>query len=588
MTRVTVCAGAAFVCGIAAAAFFGGNVLAAAVICVLSAVIMIFFKGKARLFGAFLIVGAVAYTFAYSNARFTEQYTDQMIGLECTVEETNGVSPQMLVCSTVYPNGRRGKIGIYQKNDAGFSPGDSFTVRGKAFVPSVNKSYYASKSVFLLMFYPETTDVVPSKGIRAGISALRRRMINSIGGSRVTDSEELLTGMLFGSRFADLSPKAEDDIRNAGAGHIAAVSGLHLSAVVSLFIAMFGRGRRSRFIAAALSGLAVCFMADFSMSVIRAYAMLLIITAAPLFKRRDDPLTSLFAVVLAVGIVSPLSVTSASFVLSCAGVFGAAVLPPKVCSLIGEHIKDKKALDKAPELPSIARTGIVLCCIAAVMMPVSAVYFERISLASPLTNLLLSPLVTLTVSIGAIGCLLFLFVPSAGYVCFVACRMLCTVILKICAVFSGLVPTLPSPPVFCIAAAIVICAAAAALTKDKRAQLCTVFSVSAILLIGQSIFVMTAPDTVLTEEGTNGAMLVSRECRVFINGEGSRLWPFEKADVIICGDRQMDWYRNSYPECRLIGLEDTGEYDISGVRVMISEKSVYAGNENAEVEVMIG
>lgn len=301
--------------------------------------------------------------------------------------------------------------------------GDEISVVGKAAALKDSytfpaKSYYKAKGIYLRLnkvsdFSYSHTDF----SFRRAVNNYRERILKVIGSQMESDCAAVMTAMLFGDKSAiDSSEKTL--MYRAGIGHIMAVSGVHLSVVCSFFWFVISRLPINRYFRFGLLMVPVlCFvmLAGMSNSVIRAAIMIALVYGAGLFRRRADTFNSLGIAVILLTAASPFAVRDASFLLSAAGVFGIGVAAPAITAEI----------EKKHRLGNTARSFIASACVMVVVFPVTLLFFDEVSMVSPLSNLILLPICTVILVCGIIvmltGGLAFAAVPVLT-VCGFCCR----------------------------------------------------------------------------------------------------------------------------------------------------------------------
>lgn len=293
-------------------------------------------------------------------------------------------------------NGTETRVLIYS-DTAGVNIGDEITVSGKVntFENTYlynSKDYYKSNGIMLAMYNPESVYVYDGGFSLVRVISDYVYDVEQYIGRKLPGFEgELLRAMLFGDK-SGMNSAEKELFYNSGIGHVMATSGLHLVIIVWLVMfavtPIFKEHAVARSLFAMLVGLIFVICASFSQSVVRAYIMLLISYSAPLFFRKSDTLNSLCVAVVAMTFFSPYIIRSASFILSVSGVLSTAIFAP----YLAKNIKNKA-------LKAIANAIFVSICI----IPPSVLYFDNISVISPVSNLLLLPLCTVVVCAGAIA-----------------------------------------------------------------------------------------------------------------------------------------------------------------------------------------
>lgn len=271
------------------------------------------------------------------------------------------------------------------------------------------KDWNRSRHIYLEAVKINGISVVPrGKGsISNAISGFRERIVSGIRQSIGSDAAGFLIAMLFGDK-SSLDDSIKDRLYISGIGHIMTVSGIHVSiiaAVVMNIMKILGSGKYFRFTIMNVVIMLLLVLAGFPISSVRAVIMLEISCSAELFCQQNDSLNSLSAAALIVGIADPYIFYSSGFVLSYSGTFGAAVFAPYMTEKINKESLTGKAF-------SVFMTAL---CTSIAVIPASFLYFNEISLISPITNICLVPLCTLamilgmcyTISGGAFSFLLF-------------------------------------------------------------------------------------------------------------------------------------------------------------------------------------
>ena len=199
-----------------------------------------------------------------------------------------------------------------------------------------------------------------------------------------------ISGMLIAAFFGDksgLNAEQSYQLRIAGAMHYTAVSGLHLTLIIHMFVLMLsltpiGRFRIVRFIAivGAIAVLVVFFA--FSKSVMRSAIMLLIYYSGELAMRRRNTLNSLGTALFILLIAEPYAVFDIGLLMSFSGTMGVGVVSP----IVTQRTRNKLIKNMATS-----------ACAAVCVLPVSALTFGGVSLLAPITSVVILPFFTVAV-----------------------------------------------------------------------------------------------------------------------------------------------------------------------------------------------
>lgn len=173
-----------------------------------------------------------------------------------------------------------------------------------------------------------------------------------------------------------------------GISHTLAVSGLHLGILLgslSWLLKKLHIPRRAHlWVLLPITLLYILLVG--TASVLRAGGMLLLLLFAHRFGRRRDPLTSLFATVTLICLISPFSVLDIGLQLSFLSTFGIL--------LVGLPLTARCQALPSP-LRWLTDSLILTASALTFTLPHSIWYFGELSLISPLANLLFVPLITL-------------------------------------------------------------------------------------------------------------------------------------------------------------------------------------------------
>ena len=182
--------------------------------------------------------------------------------------------------------------------------------------------------------------------------------------------------------------------RAAGVSHILALSGLNasiLAEILAFFIPKRRPGLRFASIAAFL--LLYLMLSAFPASLVRACVMTLCMHAAPLFKRKNDPLSSLALSFVLIVLPVPFSLFSAGFMLSFSATAGVLMLYPPILARLSNM---PKALAADVSLTLSATLGT---------LPFTLLLFKRLPLYSLVANIVIVPLVTLSLPLAIVALL---------------------------------------------------------------------------------------------------------------------------------------------------------------------------------------
>ena len=211
-------------------------------------------------------------------------------------------------------------------------------------------------------------------------NALGARIHALLDGDEAALCEALLTG-----ERGDFSPVLQRSLSLSGAAHITSVSGMHVSVLTAFCFAVFGKRLGSALSIPLL--IAFAALTGFSPSVLRAAIMAMMALLAFALRREADTPTSLFLALMLLLAVNPFSALSVSLQLSFAATLGLVLFAP-VFTRPDVVPSLKRALPRKIVRAALGSVGASLGALAF-SMPVSALYFSRLSTVSLLTNLLI-------------------------------------------------------------------------------------------------------------------------------------------------------------------------------------------------------
>jgi ComEC/Rec2-related protein len=184
-----------------------------------------------------------------------------------------------------------------------------------------------------------------------------------------------LGAMVFGEKRG-FDPDMKTELYRSGVGHVMAVSGIHVSVIAVMLMAVLSRlqlGRILPFILMNVLLIIFITMAEWPASAVRALVMIDFIYSARIFRRQSDIFNSLAGAVLAICIADPFAVYSSGFFLSVTATFGIGVFGPYMTRNFtgNRHV----------------RNFLIMICTSMCIFPLTIKYFGETSLISPITNI---------------------------------------------------------------------------------------------------------------------------------------------------------------------------------------------------------
>ena len=228
--------------------------------------------------------------------------------------------------------------------------------------------------------------------IQAGLT-VRGRIVDVIKKSLPHQQAGLLNGMLIGYR-EDLSEEVQEAFSNAGLTHIMAVSGANVAFLILplsfLLKLLHIKKKTANIMIIAFLGMFV-FVTGFEPSVLRAVLMADVLLVSAVLYREPDVYAALAVSCIILLAASPGMLFNIGFQLSYGATLGIVMLYKNINKLISCRYIPGKAAEVAAQL------GV---------LPVTLIYFNRLSLVSVISNILAAPLLELITILGMLMALL--------------------------------------------------------------------------------------------------------------------------------------------------------------------------------------
>lgn len=465
---------------------------------------------------------------------------------------------------TVYPEGLRGvKAVCYGGQElAQLEPGQRITGYARwqdaGRIHENDVTTFTSRGVFALLYVQG--DVTEEAGSAGSLRWLPQRTARALREkiAAIWDDETtaaFVTAELTGDR-GGLSVADETDMSQAGLSHLFAVSGLHCAFLVSLLGLLLGSRRR---LSAGVSMAVLAFymlVVGLSPSVVRACIMQAFVLAAPLFKRDSDGLTSLGAALLVILLANPFAAGSISLQLSFAATLGLVWLSPKLYRNLSRfYTGTSRAVRWAVNFLCANMSASVSALVFTI--PLTAIYFNILTLTAPISNLLAVPAAGWNFMAGFVTVLAgFVWLPAArvlGWVCFGLVRYVLWV--------AGVLASAPGHAVYfsngflkCWLLYVYAMFGGCLLTRDRRRK----YAVAGVLA-AVTLALAVGLNTGLHQYGDLSVMALDVG-----QGESVALYTREKAVLVDCGSS------NSYISAGARAadqLESMGIHRLSAVAV---------------------
>ena len=228
------------------------------------------------------------------------------------------------------------------------SPGDVIRANAELCSSNTNGGDFAKKLLGQNVFvraYADRVNVSGTdfSGITGKIYKIRRFIKSSAQNVLGGEALALYQAMVIGDDSA-VTKELSEKLRTAGLSHIAVVSGMHLSVILSVIIFMLrkflGKNRYCA-VVCILAAVFITLICGCGVSVVRACIMCIIYQLAQLLYRESDALSSLFLTIMVMCAYNPYVIYNAGFVLSVLATMGIIVFSKRVGSILAKVIPGK-------------------------------------------------------------------------------------------------------------------------------------------------------------------------------------------------------------------------------------------------------
>lgn len=274
---------------------------------------------------------------------------------------------------------------------------------------------------------PVLLDGAPRWNLFSACFSLRQKCADLLarGINHRPEAAGIIQALLLGRRY-ELHEELRAAFMATGTYHIFAISGHHV-AVIAIFVVavlqVYGASRMCWFYYLAPALIVFTIMSGMSASALRGCIMALVCFLGPLFKRKTDIASAMALAALLIVGADPLQLFQAGFIMSFGIVAGLIVFCPPLVAVIEKALEsDPFRLEPESRLKRNARGALrwILFIMAAsltawlVSMPLTARWFNMVSLIALPANLLVIPMATLILLTGCLSLVFGWLLPLAG------------------------------------------------------------------------------------------------------------------------------------------------------------------------------
>lgn len=294
---------------------------------------------------------------------------------------------------------------INKKNKKLLEYGDLIEIKGEYSAPEVARNYKGfdySQYLKTLNIYG-TIKVEESKIINKNqlspilisINNIKEKMIDNANRNMPKRTANLLLGILIGERD-NIQEDIIESFRTANLSHILAVSGAHTSYIIlgiTYLISKSKTPKRIGYIITIINLLIFIIITGASYSVVKACIMAIVVIGAKICYRKENFFTSICISLIIILIQNPFAINDIGLKLSFMGTAGIVIFNKSITNFfIKLKIKQK-----------IAEALSVTFSAQLMIMPITILNFNTISLTFFISNILASPLLGIIIIFGFIS-----------------------------------------------------------------------------------------------------------------------------------------------------------------------------------------
>lgn len=297
------------------------------------------------------------------------------------------------------------KIALYTNEILNTKPYERITVTAVTKLPDEadsdkdmdTRAYYRSKGIYLTavlksdLLLHESGELAGNSFSR-GALMIKKHVVDALFSSNKLSYENAaLVSAVTTNYKGRLSDEQKDAYSMVGLSHMLATSGMHLSILVFGIMSLFSMMKVRRKLAVLICILIViafAAVAGFSVSIIRSGVMFIIMSLGYMLDESYDAYTSLGFAALLILFQNPFAIDDVGFILSAASTLGILLFAPPLGSVL--------LIKRKGFWWSIINYFIGLICVTlastSVAVPFNMFIFDGISIISPISNILVVPL----------------------------------------------------------------------------------------------------------------------------------------------------------------------------------------------------
>ncbi|OGZ63153.1 MAG: hypothetical protein A3C58_01780 [Candidatus Staskawiczbacteria bacterium RIFCSPHIGHO2_02_FULL_34_10] len=327
---------------------------------------------------------------------------------------------------------------------------DTVKITGKLKTPAVfedfdYKSYLMKDGIYSVMDFPKIELISQKHDYNAGsflyekILFLKDKLIDSINMNFSPPNSDILKGVVFGNDKS-MSKDLKDKFSKTGLSHITAVSGSNIVIVISIITAFLLALRLWRQQASILAIFFIWIyivLIGFPVSGVRAAIMGSLVLLAGVLGRQNTSSRILFLTASIMLLQNPLLLFyDISFQLSFLASMGIIYLKPLIDIFLGFNKKTEESSELKKKFKLLFDIISVTLAAQIFTLPIIVYNFGTLSLISPITNILVLPIIPLLTILGFLVSIFGVFSNILGFIFSLPCIALLTYVIKVLEVFS--------------------------------------------------------------------------------------------------------------------------------------------------------
>ncbi len=421
MNRLIILYAISLILGILISSIFNSILIISAVSILIALTIMLFFNDNKLYYYVaiiFLLVGALEYIII--NNTNIDKYKDSLnhnIIIQGKIDSEPDIRPSkvMYVIKTqkIINDGQEKKISgkillstMKKENSCFLSYGQEIRILGQINIPRPQSNlngfdyrrYLASKGISATVFAPNenikiSKSMSGNKIIVLGLN-IRNRIISVINRCLPEKQAGLLNGILIGYKEG-LNKEIQGQFSSAGLTHIMAVSGANVVFVMMPFLWIFnkiGINKRLANIIVIFILLLFVTITGFQPSVMRAVIMSIVVLLAQIIYKEPDILASIAFSAIVMLVYNPYVLFDIGFELSYAATLGIV--------LFYKNIRNRLEFLHLPKI--LLETIATTLAAQLAVLPIIAYYFNKITVISLISNLLVVPIIGVITVLGEV------------------------------------------------------------------------------------------------------------------------------------------------------------------------------------------